>query len=80
MGKLLIPILIGVAASASMILFSLINRTKLAELVSRLRSGDLISHFSFAALINYIKVSVSPKSNTNACIKSSPELDLTVLN
>jgi len=63
-----------------MILFSLISRTKLAELVSRLRSGDLISHFSFSDLINYIKVSVSPKANPNACIKSSPELDLTVLN
>jgi len=92
MGKLLIPILIGVAASALMILFSLINRTKLAELVSRLRSGDLISHFSFSGLINYIKVSVSPKAPTNGGsytyrlrrpnpgIKSSAQLDLTVFN
>ncbi len=81
MAKLLIPILIGVAASASMILFSLINRTKLAELVSRLRSGDLISNFSFSGLINYIKVSVSPKANPNpSSIESSAQLDLTVLN
>ena len=80
MAKLLIPILIGVTASASMILFSLINRTKLAELVSRLRSGDLISNFSFSGLINYIKVSVSPKANPNPGIKSSAQLDLTVLN
>ncbi len=80
MGKLLIPILIGVTASASMILFSLISRTKLAELVNRLRSGDFISHFSFSGLINYIKVSISPKANPNPSIESSPELDLTVLN
>ncbi|MFH1881112.1 MAG: TerB family tellurite resistance protein [Planctomycetota bacterium] len=80
MSKLLIPILIGVTASASMILFSLISRTKLAELVNRLRSGDFISHFSFSGLINYIKVSVSPKANPNPSIESSPELDLTVLN
>ncbi len=82
MAKLLIPILIGVAASASsMVLFSLINRTKLAELVSRLRSGDLISNFSFSGLINYIKVSVSPKANPNpSSIESSAQFDLTVLN
>jgi len=80
MGKLLIPILIGVTASASMILFSLISRTRLAELVNRLRSGDLISHFSFSGLMNYIKVSISPKANPNPSIESSPELDLTVLN
>jgi len=80
MGKLLIPILIGVTASASMILFSLISRTKLTELVSRLRSGDLISHFSFSGLIDYIKSSLSPKANPNPSIESSPELDLTVLN
>jgi len=80
MGKLLIPILIGVAASASMILFSLISRNKLAELVSRLRPRDLISHFSFSDLINYIKVSVSPKANPNPSIKFSAQLDLSVLN
>lgn len=81
MAKLLIPILIGVAVSASMILFSLINRTKLAKLVSRLRSGDLISNFSFSGLINYIKVSVSPKANPDpSSIESSAQLDLTVLN
>ncbi len=80
MSKLLIPILIGVTASASMILFSLISRTKLAELVSRLRSGYLISHFSFSGLTNYIKSSLSPKANPNPSIESSPELDLTVLN
>jgi len=80
MSKLLIPILIGVTASASMILFSLISRTKLAELVNRLRSGDFISHFSFSGLMNYIKVSISPKANPNPSIESSPELDLTVLN
>jgi len=80
MSKLLIPILIGVTASASMILFSLISRTRLAELVSRLRSGYLISHFSFSGLTNYIKSSLSPKANPNPSIESSPELDLTVLN
>ena len=80
MNKLLIPILIGVTASASMILFSLISRTRLAEFVNRLRSGDLISHFSFSGLINYIKASLSPKANPNPSIESSPELDLTVLN
>jgi tellurite resistance protein len=80
MSKLLIPILIGVTASASMILFSLISRTRLAELVSRLRSGYLISHFSFSGLTNYIKSSLSPKANPNPSIEPSPELDLTVLN
>jgi tellurite resistance protein len=80
MGKLLIPILIGVTVSASMILLSLISRTKLTELVSRVRSGDLISHFSFSGLINYIKSSLSPKANPTTSIEASPELDLTVLN
>ncbi len=80
MDKLLIPILIGVAASASMILFSLFNRTKLAELVKRLRSEDLISHLSFSGFINHIKVTPSPKAAPNPCAESSDELDLSVLN
>jgi len=80
MDKLLIPILIGVAASSLMILFSLFNRTKLVELVSCLKSGDFISKLNFAALINYIKASLSPNTNPHTCIKFSPELDLTVLN
>ncbi|NQT01613.1 MAG: TerB family tellurite resistance protein [Planctomycetes bacterium] len=80
MDKLLIPILIGVAASASMILFSLFNRTKRAELVKRLRSEDLISHLSFSGLINHIKVAPSPKAAPNPCAESSDELDLSVLN
>ena len=80
MDKLLIPILIGVAASASMILFSLINRNKLAELVSRLRSGDLINHFSFSRLVNYTKFLVLPKAKLKQSIESSAQLDLSVLN
>jgi tellurite resistance protein len=80
MNKLLIPILIGVAASSIMILLSLFNRTKLVEFVSCLKSGDFISKLNFAALINYIKVSLSPNTNPHTCIKFSPELDLNVLN
>ena len=80
MNKLLISILIGVAASSLMILFSLFNRTKLVEFVSCLKSGDFISKLNFAALINYIKVSLSPNTNPHTCIKFSPELDLNVLN
>ncbi len=78
MNELLIPILIGVASSASLILFSLISPTKLVKFVSRLKSGCLISHFSFSGLINYIKVLISPKAKPS--IDSSLELDLTVLN
>jgi len=63
-----------------MILFSLFNRTKLVEFVSCLKSGDFISKLNFAALINYIKASLSPNTNPHTCIKFSPELDLNVLN
>jgi len=63
-----------------MILLSLFNRTKLVEFVSCLKSGDFISKLNFAALINYIKVSLSPNTNPHTCIKFSPELDLNVLN
>ncbi|MBA7484700.1 hypothetical protein ES707_20230 [subsurface metagenome] len=62
MDKLLIPILIGVAASVSMILF------------------NLISHFNFSRLVNYIKVLVLPKAEPNQGIDSCSELDMSVLN
>jgi tellurite resistance protein len=80
MDRLLIPILLGVVASASIMLFNLLRSAKLAELFSRLRSGELISNFSFSGLINYIKSSLSPKANPSPSIEFSPELDLTVLN
>ena len=80
MGKLFIPILIGIAASISMILFSLINRNKLAELLSRLKSVDLINHFSFSRLVKYTKLLVFHKAELNQGIDSCAELDLSVLN
>jgi len=80
MDKLLIPILIGIAASVSMIVLSLINRTKLAEFAGRLRSGDLISYFSFSRLVNYIKALILPKAEPNQGIDSCSELDLSILN
>ncbi len=80
MGKILTPILVGVAASALLIMLSLINRTGFSELINRLKSGDFISHFSFSDLINRFKVAVSPKKKPKPSIEFSPELDLTVLN
>jgi len=77
MNTLLIPILIGVTVSASMIFF---ERIRLTELVNRLRSKDLISRLSFSGLMNYIKVLVWSEANPGASIESSAELDLSVLN
>jgi len=78
MDNILIPVLIGVAASASMIL--LIHRVKFAELINRLRSGDFIRHLSFSDLIKHVKVTVSPQKKSKQSIEFSGELDLTVLN
>ena len=78
MDNILIPVLIGVAASASMIL--LIHRVRFAELINRLRSGDFIRHLSISNLIDYFKVAVSPQKKSKPSFKFSPELDLTVLN
>ena len=80
MDKILTSILIGVAASASMILLSLIRRVRIAELINRLRSGDFIRHLSISDLIKNFKVAVSPQKKSKASIELSPELDLTVLN
>jgi len=80
MDKTLIPILIGVAASALMILLSLIRRVKVDELMSRLRPGNLIRQLSFSDLINRFKVAVSPQKKTKPSIELPPEIDLTVLN
>jgi tellurite resistance protein len=82
MGKILTPVIIGVGASASLIILSLINRIGLSELINRLRSGDFISHFSFSDLIKRFKVAISPspKKKTKPSIEFSPELDLNVLN
>ncbi len=80
MDKTLIPILIGVAASASMILLSLIRRVRVDELISRLRPGNLIRQLSFSDLINRFKVAVSPQKKTKPSIELPPEIDLTVLN
>jgi len=80
MDKILTPILIGVAASASMILLSLIRRVRVAELISRLRSGDFIRDLSFSDLFNYFKVAVSPQKKSKPSIELSHELDLSVLN
>ncbi|MHC4534138.1 MAG: tellurite resistance TerB family protein [Planctomycetota bacterium] len=78
MNNILIPVLIGVAASASMIL--LINRVKFAELINRLRSGDFIRHLSFSDLIKHVTVTAPPQKKSIQSIEFSPELDLTVLN
>jgi tellurite resistance protein len=80
MDKILMPILIGVAASISMILFSLIRRVKVAELISRLRSGDFMRQLSFSDLINNFKVTVSPQKKSRPSIALSHELDLSILN
>ena len=79
MSKVLIPILIGVAASATIIVLSLVNRKRLAGLVKRLKSKNLISHFNFSNLVNPFKkasLQKDPKPST----EESPELDLSVLN
>ena len=80
MGKILIPIIIGVAVSAFLMILSLINRKSLPELLSRLKSGDLFSDFSFSNLANYCKVAVAPKKKSKPSIECPPELDLDVLN
>lgn len=81
MDKILMSILIGAAASVSMILLSLIRRVRVAELINRLRSGDFIRNISFSDLINYFKLAVSPqKKSKPSIIELSHELDLTVLN
>jgi len=80
MDKVVSSILIGVAAAISMILFSLIRRVKVAELMSQLRSGDFIRQFRFSDLINYVKVPVSPQNKSNPSIELSHELDLSILN
>ena len=80
MDKVVSSILIGVAAAISMILFSLIRRVKVAELMSQLRSGDFIRQFRFSDLINYVKVPVSPQKKSNPSIELSHELDLSILN
>lgn len=78
MENILIPVLIGAAASASMIL--LIHRVRFSELINGLRSGDFIRHLSFSDMINSFKVAVSPQKKSKPSIELSPELDLTVLN
>ena len=72
MNKILIPILIGVIASASMIIFSLVNRKRLTEFMSRLKSRSIFNLFRKKAVSN----EKSPKPSA----KVSTELDLTVLN
>lgn len=78
MENILIPVLIGAAASASMIL--LIHRVRFSELINGLRSGDFIRHLSFSDMINSFKAAVSPPKKSKPSIELSPELDLTVLN
>lgn len=80
MGKILIPIIVGVAISASLMILSLINRIGLSELINRLKSGDLINYFNFSDLINRLRGSVSPTKKPKSFVEFSPELDLTVLN
>ena len=80
MDKVLTSILIGVAASISMILLSLIRRVRIAELLSRLRSGEFFRHLSLSKMINSFKAVVSPPKKSKPSIELSPELDLTILN
>jgi hypothetical protein len=70
MDKIVMSILIGVSASVSMILLSLIRlslirRVRIAELINQLRSGDFIRHLSLSDLINYFKVTASPQKKAN---------------
>ncbi|MDT8301860.1 MAG: tellurite resistance TerB family protein [Sedimentisphaerales bacterium] len=73
-------ILIGVAAAITMILFSLIRRVNVAELINRLTSGDFIGHLSISDLLNNFKVTVSPQKTSRPSIELSHELDLSILN
>ncbi len=80
MGKILIPVIIGVAVSASLIILSLIHRIGFSELINRLKSGGFISLFSFSDFINRFKVASSPEQEPTPSIELSSELDLNVLN
>ena len=81
MFKILVPIIIGVAASASIIFFSLVNRKRLTEVINRLKSGSIFSHFNISDFINHFrKESVSKNNNPKPSVEVSSELDLTILN
>ena len=81
MSKVLIPILIGVAASATIIFFSLVNRKRLTGFINRLKFKNLFGHFNFSNLVNvYKKTPVSLKTNPEPSAEVSPELDLSILN
>ncbi|MBN1806708.1 MAG: TerB family tellurite resistance protein [Sedimentisphaerales bacterium] len=81
MSKILIPVLIGVTASASIIILSLINRKKLSGFIGRLKSKNFIGLVNLADLVNlFKKAPVSQKTNPELPVEKSPELDLSILN
>jgi tellurite resistance protein len=80
MGKILIPILLGVAASASLMILSLIKRIGFSELINQLKSGDFFRNFSFSSLTNRSKATTSVTREPLQSIECPPELDLNVLN
>jgi uncharacterized tellurite resistance protein B-like protein len=81
MFKILVPIIIGVAASACIIFFNLVNRKRLTEVINQLKSGSIFSHFNISDFINHFrKESVSKNNNPKPSVEVSSELDLTILN
>jgi hypothetical protein len=80
MNTILIPIMIGVAVSASLMILSLINRVGFSELINKLKSGDFTGLFNFSDSLSRFKRDVSPKKAPKPPNKLSSELDLNVLN
>jgi hypothetical protein len=80
MGKILIPIIVGITASALLMILILIKRVGLGELVNQLKSGDFFRNFNFSDFINRRKVSTSSTKKSRPFIECPPELDLNVLN
>ncbi len=81
MSKLLVPVLIGVAASALMIVFSFINHTKIDELVSRLKLvfRDLVCRFDFSALFSHFEFLGFTKAVQDKEVELCEKLDLSLL-
>ena len=79
--KILIPVLIGVAASASIIFFSLVNRKRLAEVINRIKSGNFFNNLNISYLVNHFRQeSFTKNDNPRPSDDASSELDLTILN
>jgi tellurite resistance protein len=80
MGRILIPMFIGAAASAAIIVVGFINRNRLAELFVRLNLKDLLDRVDLTGFLNRLIVKDPPRNNLKPSVEIQPELDLTVLN